>query len=115
MQAKLVSESLNEYSSREHDTPWENWKEASKYILNILKKDSNLSLDDLVGQCRGWVNNMADKSRRDFYYAVSRLEKMNEAFEHGNKIFFDLTNVTGVKDVLETQGPHALDITSFEL
>jgi hypothetical protein len=78
MQAKLVSESLNEYSSREHDMPWENWKEASKYILKILNKDPDLSLDELVSQCRGWVNNMAEKSRRDFYYAVSRLEKMNE-------------------------------------
>jgi len=87
MQAKLVSESLNEYSSREHDMPWETWKEASKYILNILNKNPDLSLDDLVGQCRGWVNNMAEKSRREFYYAVSRLERMNEAFdEHSDPI-----------------------------
>jgi hypothetical protein len=73
----LVTESLYEYHSQQYHNPWESWKDAVKYIIDILEKNPKLTLHQLVGQCRGWVSHMSDQSRNNFNRAIDELEKMN--------------------------------------
>lgn len=103
---KLVKESLYEYRSAEFQHPWETWKDAAKYLIDILKKDPKMTLDVLVRQCKGWVSHMSSESRNNFNHAVDQLKKMNE--EELNEKF------TEESDPVEDMGIGFKGIADFE-
>jgi len=52
---------------------WSNKEELRKIILKNLINDNNLTLDDYIKSCKGYVSRLSDEDKKDFNEVVDKL------------------------------------------